>query len=111
DAPRPEVAELGKVFAACGERVEVADLISRMHVPVLRTKRQSQRVMVGGGRAAVASDEAHRRSAFALPGEEEEVADDHAEVVEVPVQCLAVPGGLQPHVTEPLDLGGFAGRT
>ena len=81
-----------------------------MHVAVLRPQRHRQRVVVGRGRAAVAADEAHRRSALALAGEVEEVADDHAEVVEVPVERLDVLGGLQDHVAEPLHLGGLAGR-
>ena len=40
----------------------------------------------------------------ALPVEVEEIADDHSEVVEVPVEARAEPGGPQHHVTEPLDL-------
>src|SRR6202007_2784916 len=56
--------------------------------------------MVGGSRAAVAADEAECRAAVTLAGEELEVADDHAEVVEIPVQRLGVCSALQHDVTE-----------
>ena len=104
------VAAVFKVFAAGGERVEVGDLVGGVHVAVCGPERHRQRVVVGGGVAAVASDEAHRRSAVALTGEVQEVADDHAEVVQIPVQRLEVLGGLQHDVAEPLDRGGLAGR-
>ena len=66
--------------------------------------------MVGGRRAAVAADEAHHRPAGALVGVEEEVADDHPEVVEVEVQCLDVLGGLQHDMSEPLNACRHPGR-
>lgn len=61
--------------------------------------------MVGGCAAAVAADEAHDRSALALSLVVEEVADDQAQVLEIPVERLQVPGRLQHDVTEALDLG------
>ena len=103
DAPGPEIAVLGEVFAACGERIEVAHLIGGMHVAVGRSQREREGVVVGRGRAAVAADEAHHRPTGALAGVEEEVADDHPEVVEVEVERLGVPGGLQHDVSEPLN--------
>src|ERR1700736_908690 len=86
DAPGPEIATLPEVFAAGGQGVEVADLICRMHVAVLWAQCHCERVVVGRMRPAVAADEAHRRPPLALPREKQEVANDHAEVVEVPVQ-------------------------
>ena len=69
-----------------------------------------QRVVVGGRRAAVAADEAHRRAAVALARVVHEVADDQPEVVEVPVQRLDVLGALQHDVSQPLHAGRLARR-
>ena len=38
DAPGPEIAALREVFAACGERIEVADLIGGVHVAVWQAR-------------------------------------------------------------------------
>src|SRR5690242_14806513 len=81
-----------------------------MHIPVGRPECERQRVVVGRDAAAVTSDETHRWSAVALAGVIEEVADDHAEVVEVPVQRLEVLRCLQYEMPKPLHLGGNAGR-
>ena len=64
--------------------------------------------MIGRRPAAIAADEAHGRPAIPLAGEEEEVADDQPEVVEVPVQSLDVLRRLQHHVPESLDHGRHA---
>jgi hypothetical protein len=40
-----------------------------------------------------------------------EVADDHPEVVEIPVQRFDVFGGLQHHMAQPLHLGWHSRRT
>ena len=77
-----------------------------MHVPVAGAECDGQGVVVGEVVAAVAADEAHRRPAVALTGEVQEVADDHAEVVQVPVQRLDVLGALQHDVSEPLHACG-----
>ena len=48
DAPGAEIAVLAQVFAARGQRVEVAHLVGRVHVAVGRAQRQRQGVVVGG---------------------------------------------------------------
>ena len=111
DAPGPEIATLPQVFAAGGQGVEVADLIGRMDVAVGRAQRHRQGVMVGRGETAIAADEAHRRSSFALAGEEQEVADDHPQVVQVPVEGLEVLRRLHHQMAQALHPGGRAPRT
>ena len=64
--------------------------------------------MVGRSGAAVAADEAHCGPPLTLAGEEQEIADDHPEVVEIPIECRDVLGGLQHEVPEPLHLGWHA---
>ena len=59
--------------------------------------------MVGRGRAAVAADEAHRGPAFTLALVVLEVADDQAEVLQVPVQGLEVGRGLKHHMSQSPD--------
>ena len=69
DAPRPPVAPLAQVLAAGGQRVEVGDLVGRVHVAVGRAEHHRERVVVGGRAAPVAADEAHDRArARAAPG-------------------------------------------
>ena len=102
DSPRAVITEVGEVAAAGGHRVDVADLVGRMDVTVGRAQRQPQGVVIGRSLPAIAADEAHDRSAVALPGVVQEVADDHPEVIEVPVERLAVLGGLQHQMPEPL---------
>jgi hypothetical protein len=58
--------------------------------------------MVGGRPAAIATDEAHHRSAVPPTRVVEEVADDHPEMIEVPVERFAVLSRLHHHVPEPL---------
>ncbi len=91
DPPGPLVALLAQVLPAGGQRVQVGDLVGRVHVPVGRAEGHRERVVVGGRRAAVAADEAHHRPPLALPRVVQEVADDQAEVLEIPVQRLQVP--------------------
>ena len=86
------------MFLAGGQRVEVTDLIGRMHVATDRAQRHRQGVVIGGDRSAVAADEAHDRSALTLAGVETKVADDHPQVIQIPVQRFEVLGGLHDHV-------------
>jgi hypothetical protein len=67
-------------------------------------------VVVGRGGAAVAADKAHHWPAFALPRVVQEVADDQAQMLQVPVQRLQILGGLQHHVPEALHLRRLARR-
>src|SRR6202022_246175 len=85
DSPGAVISEVGEVAAAGGHRVEIADLGGRMDVTVGRAQGDRQGVVVGRGLPAIAADEAHYRSAGPPPRVVEEVADDHAEVIEVPV--------------------------
>ena len=80
-----------------------------MHVAVDRAQGERQGVVIGWRRSAVAADEAHHRPAVTLPRVELEVADDHPEVIEVPVQRLDVRGALHHDMSQPLQSGGFAG--
>ena len=81
-----------------------------MHIALDRTQRHGQGVVIGGDGAAVAADEAQDRPALALAGVVGEVADDHAERVEVPVEGLDVLRGLHHDVSEPLHVGGHPWR-
>src|SRR5271156_6852575 len=65
--------------------------------------------MVGGSLTAVAADETSRRPAVALAGKEREVADDHAELIQIPVQRFAIPSRLQHDVPKTLHPGGLSG--
>ncbi|SKZ84201.1 Uncharacterised protein [Mycobacteroides abscessus subsp. abscessus] len=105
DSPGPEISLLREVFAAGGQRVQIAYLIGRVHITVLGTQGQRQRVVIGGRRTTIASDEAHGGPTIALAWEVQEVADDHAEGVEIPVQRLEVFRRLHDEVTEPLHGG------
>ncbi|MEI2716451.1 MAG: hypothetical protein V9E98_05570 [Candidatus Nanopelagicales bacterium] len=62
-------------------------------------------------RPLVTSDEREHGAAIALPVEELEVADDHAEVVEVPVQGLTEDPGRHREMTETFHPGGLPGWT
>ena len=110
DTPGAEIPAVFEVFAARGERVQVAHLVCRVHVSIAGPQRQGDGVVVGETRAAVAADETHHRPAGALAGIEEEVTDDHSEGVEVEVKRLTIFGGLQDDVAQPLDACGYARR-
>ena len=69
-----------------------------------------QRVVVGGRRATVTADEAHGGAAITLARVVLEVADDEAQVLQVPVQRLDVLRGLEHDVAQSLDPGGLARR-
>ncbi|SKT36999.1 Uncharacterised protein [Mycobacteroides abscessus subsp. abscessus] len=105
DSPGPEISLLREIFAAGGQRVQIAYLIGRVHIAVLGAQGQRQRVVIGRRRTAIASDEAHGGPTVALAWEVQEVADDHAEGVEIPVQRLEVFRRLHDEVTEPLHRG------
>ena len=59
---------VAQVFAAGGQRVKVTHLISRVDVAVGRTQRHRQRVVIGGGGAAVAANEAQTVPRSRWPG-------------------------------------------
>jgi hypothetical protein len=73
-----------------------------MDVTVGRAQRQPQGVVIRRSLPAIAADEAHDRSTVAPPGVVHEIADDHPEVIEVPVKRLEVLGRLQHQMSEPL---------
>src|SRR6185437_16151503 len=106
DSPRALVTKVFQVLAAGRESIEVAYLIRRVHIPVHRAQGECDGVMIGRSLPSVATDEAHRRSAIALAGKKQKVADDHAELLEIPVQRLAILCALQHHMPEAL----YAGR-
>ena len=110
NSPRPLVARVFEVLAAGGQGIEITNLIRRMNVTIIRAQRYCQGVVVDGSRAVVAANEAHRRPAIALAGEEQEVADDHAEVIQVPVQHLKIFRRLQNHMPKPLYPRRLPGR-
>ena len=64
--------------------------------------------MVGRRRSPIAADEAHARPAFALAGKKLEVADDHAQVVQVPLKRLKVLRRLHHQVAQSLHSRGHA---
>ena len=82
-----------------------------MHVSVRRAERHRQGVVIARGGAAITADEAHRGTAVPLAGEVEEVADDQAEMLQVPVQILDVLRRGQHDVTQALDPCGTARGT
>ena len=88
DSPGTLVAMVFQVLTADGQRIEVADLIGRMDVAVRRAQGKGDGVVVGERLATIAADEAHRRAAVALAGKVQEVADDHSELMQVPVERL-----------------------
>jgi hypothetical protein len=75
-----------------------------VQVPGPWLQRHGQGVVVGRHAAQIAPDEGHHRPALALPVQVEEVADDHPQGVQVPVQRRGEPGGADRHVPEALDL-------
>ena len=89
------MALIFQVLSACGQRIKVAHLIRRVQIAVRRAQGERDGVMIGGRLAAVTADETHRRSAVALAGVEQKVANDHAELVQVPVQRFAIFRPLQ----------------
>ena len=95
DSPGPLITMVFKVFTAGGQRVEVAHLIRRMHVAVRRTQRYCERVVIGRRRCRGRSGRSSSSVRVRADREEHEVADDHAEVVEVPVQRRKVVRALQ----------------
>ncbi len=110
DAPRVVVAVLPQVLVARGQRIQVGDLVGGVHVAATRAQHHRERVVVGRGGAPVAADERHRRAAVALARKVQEVADDQAEVVQVPVQGPLEGRRLQHHVPQPLDPRRLPGR-
>ena len=82
-----------------------------MHVAVGRAQRNRKGVVIGRCRALVATDEAHGRAASALARKEQEVADDHPQVVQIPIQRFEILGRLHYQVAQTLDSRGHPWRT
>jgi hypothetical protein len=62
-----------------------------------------QRVVVHRDASLVAADERHDRAALPLTVQKVEIADDHAEGVQVPAQGTGEHPRLQDQMTEPLN--------
>ena len=111
DAPRAVIPLLAQVFAARGKRVEVADLIGRMHVATDRAQSHRKGVVVRGDGSAVAADEAHDRSTLALARVEAEIADDHARSDRGTSSALRCTSGSARRRGRAAARGGYPGRT
>src|SRR5699024_6943932 len=110
DTPRPSITPIQQELAARGDRVEVADLERRVHVAVPGPEREGEGVVVGGDRPQVAAHKAHDGAPLALPLVVEEVTDDEAEVLQIPVEAVEIVGALEHHVSDSLDPRRFARR-
>jgi hypothetical protein len=85
DAPRVPVPALAQVLPRGSHLVQVGELVGRVQVPGLRLQRHRQGVVVGRHAAQIAANERHHRPTLALPVQIQEITDDHAQGVQVPV--------------------------